>query len=161
MSPEKDRAGAPRSAAGPNSHPIASDFSIFVDRLDGLRQTSATTWIARCPAHKDRTPSLSIRETADRLLIRCHTDCAAEDVLTAVGLTFRDLYRDPWTAAARAATANRGRRETKRLMRAVDPLDIERRVIALAAADIKAGKTLSVEDRARVALARERLGVTS
>ncbi|NQW09429.1 MAG: toprim domain-containing protein [Alphaproteobacteria bacterium] len=33
-------------------------------------------WIARCPAHEDRTPSLSIRESDDgTLLVHCHAGC--------------------------------------------------------------------------------------
>jgi hypothetical protein len=31
---------------------------------------------ARCPAHNDRNPSLSIREAADgKILIKCHAGC--------------------------------------------------------------------------------------
>jgi hypothetical protein len=49
--------------------------------------------MAACPAHEDRTPSLSIRELPDgRVLIHCHAGCGAADVLTAVGLAFSDLY---------------------------------------------------------------------
>ncbi|MEQ9335158.1 toprim domain-containing protein [Thalassobaculum sp.] len=33
-------------------------------------------WIARCPAHEDRTPSLSIRDADDgNLLVHCHAGC--------------------------------------------------------------------------------------
>lgn len=46
-------------------------------------------WIARCPAHDDRSPSLAIRETGGRLLLRCHAGCtyeAVRDALQARGL---------------------------------------------------------------------------
>jgi Toprim domain len=39
---------------------------------------------ARCPAHDDRTPSLSIRDGDTRLLIRCYAGCDSRDVLEAL-----------------------------------------------------------------------------
>ncbi|MEX2650012.1 MAG: toprim domain-containing protein [Alphaproteobacteria bacterium] len=45
---------------------------------------------ARCPAHDDRDPSLSVRDgEAERLLIRCHAGCtfaAVRDALAGLGL---------------------------------------------------------------------------
>jgi hypothetical protein len=39
-------------------------------------------WTARCPAHDDRTPSLSIRDTHDnKVLVRCHAGCGQERVI--------------------------------------------------------------------------------
>ena len=36
-------------------------------------------WTARCPAHDDRTPSLSIRDADDnKVLVRCHAGCDQE-----------------------------------------------------------------------------------
>jgi len=39
----------------------------------------------------------------------------------------------------------------------MDPLDLERRILAVAAADLRAGRVLSAEDRARIEVARDRL----
>jgi hypothetical protein len=40
-------------------------------------------WMARCPAHDDRTPSLSIRDTDDgKVLVRCHAGCGQEQVIS-------------------------------------------------------------------------------
>lgn len=48
-----------------------------------------------CPAHDDRTPSLSIRRTADgRVLLHCFAGCRTDDVLAALGLTWADLFQD-------------------------------------------------------------------
>jgi putative DNA primase/helicase len=39
-------------------------------------------WMARCPAHDDRTPSLSIRDAGDgKVLVRCHAGCEQEQVV--------------------------------------------------------------------------------
>ncbi len=39
-------------------------------------------WSARCPAHDDRTPSLSLRDTNDgKVLVRCHAGCDQDEVI--------------------------------------------------------------------------------
>lgn len=70
----------------------------FLARLDAVRQRGAGRWVARCPAHDDRTPSLSVAEAASgTVLIKCFAGCATVDVLAAIGLTFRDVLPDrPW-----------------------------------------------------------------
>ncbi len=45
-----------------------------------------------CPAHKDKTQSLSINQDGDRFLLHCHAGCSLEDVLTAAGLQKSDLF---------------------------------------------------------------------
>jgi hypothetical protein len=42
-------------------------------------------WTARCPAHDDRTPSLSIRDADNnKVLVRCHAGCDQERVIAAL-----------------------------------------------------------------------------
>jgi putative DNA primase/helicase len=42
-------------------------------------------WMARCPAHEDRKPSLSIRDADDgKVLVRCHAGCDQERVIAAL-----------------------------------------------------------------------------
>ncbi|MFZ0995780.1 MAG: toprim domain-containing protein [Candidatus Dormiibacterota bacterium] len=52
----------------------------ILDRLDRVRR-SGSGWVARCPAHQDRSPSLSITEKDGRLLFHCHAGCSQQDVL--------------------------------------------------------------------------------
>ncbi len=48
---------------------------------------------AQCPAHQDRSPSLSVsRGNDNRLLVHCHAGCHVEDVLSAVGWRLADLF---------------------------------------------------------------------
>ncbi|MCK4415294.1 MAG: hypothetical protein KAY32_17305 [Candidatus Eisenbacteria sp.] len=54
---------------------------------------SGSDWIAKCPAHDDHTPSLSISEGDDkRVLLHCHAGCSVEAVLSARGLKHSDLF---------------------------------------------------------------------
>ena len=49
-------------------------------------------WQARCPAHEDQNPSLSIADGDDgRALLKCHAGCATEDVVAALNLRMVDL----------------------------------------------------------------------
>ena len=46
---------------------------------------SGNSWICRCPAHDDSSPSLSIRDgDKDKLLLDCHAGCSFEEVLSAL-----------------------------------------------------------------------------
>jgi DNA primase len=65
----------------------------LLERLESVREVGADKWIARCPAHDDKHPSLSICETDDgRVLVHCFAGCAAIDIVTTVGLQLSDLF---------------------------------------------------------------------
>src|SRR5580765_7266512 len=66
---------------------IRMTAELLLSKLDGVRSRGPDAWLARCPAHDDRRPSLSIRELPDgRLLVHDFAGCSVEDVLTALGL---------------------------------------------------------------------------
>ena len=67
-----------------------------LDRLEAVKPTAPGRWLARCPSHKDRTPSLSIRQMEDgRVLLHCFSGCQIGDILAAIGLTLADLFERP------------------------------------------------------------------
>ena len=44
---------------------------------------SGSGWVACCPAHHDRDPSLSLRDSPDgTVLVHCHAGCKQDDVIT-------------------------------------------------------------------------------
>ena len=60
-------------------------------RLNGRR--SDRGWSARCPAHDDHNPSLSLSDGADgRTLVHCHAGCSIESILHALRLSTADLF---------------------------------------------------------------------
>lgn len=74
---------------------------VLLSRLAHVHPAGRDTWLACCPAHPDRNPSLSIRLAGDKLLVHCFAGCTPDAVLSAVGLTWRDLYAKearPWEA---------------------------------------------------------------
>jgi len=61
-------------------------------RLDAVRR-GASGWTARCPAHDDENPSLSIAQGDDgRCLLKCHAGCASDAIVAAIGLRVIDLF---------------------------------------------------------------------
>lgn len=49
-------------------------------------------WAARCPAHEDKRPSLSITEgEGGRALLHCHAGCKPEEIVAALGIKLADL----------------------------------------------------------------------
>jgi hypothetical protein len=72
----------------------------------GARRVGQNRWMARCPAHRERTPSLSIAEGRDgRALVHCFGGCEQTDVIAA--LRGRGLWsandRRSYTLAERRA----------------------------------------------------------
>jgi hypothetical protein len=59
----------------------------------GARPVGAGRWKARCPAHADNSPSLSVAEGDDgRILLCCHAGCSAAEIVSAKGLSLADLF---------------------------------------------------------------------
>jgi putative DNA primase/helicase len=62
-----------------------------IARALGGRRVGAA-WMARCPAHNDRSPSLSISTGNDgKVLLRCHAGCEQRDLIEV--LQRRDLWQ--------------------------------------------------------------------
>jgi putative DNA primase/helicase len=78
-------------------------------------------WVARCPAHDDRTPSLSIREKGGKILVHCHTGCPQDAVLQE--LRVRGLWQglsersSPHRPQRRDETAHEGARHAQAALR--------------------------------------------
>jgi hypothetical protein len=69
------------------------DAEDLIARLDAVRTTGPDRWIARCPAHLDRHPSLAIRGLKDgRTLLHCFAGCPVDSVVSALGLRLSDLF---------------------------------------------------------------------
>ena len=82
-------AGASENASA-SYHDTAAKI---LERLQKVRRTGAGRWIAACPAHDDRSPSLAVREAdGGRVLIHCFSGCSVSEVVGALGLELSDLF---------------------------------------------------------------------
>ena len=82
------------------AHDILADLH---GKLDKSKRTGDKL-TARCPAHEDKTPSLSVTigDTGDCVILKCFAGCPTEAVVAAVGWTMRDLFAtdDAWRSHA-------------------------------------------------------------
>ena len=124
----------------------------LLSKLEAVKRTGQGRWLARCPAHVDRRPSLTVRELDDgRTLVHCFGGCSVHEVLGAVGLDMAVLFperpdgdykpeRRPWQAAD--------------ILRAVS---FETLIVSLSAAQMARGERLSDNDQKRLEVAATRL----
>lgn len=70
-------------------------LAVIADRLQRVKWRGSDQFTACCPAHDDRTPSLSVKAIADRILVHCHTGCTVGAICAAIDLTPAELFFKP------------------------------------------------------------------
>lgn len=125
-------------------------------KLDKVKRTAQGKWIARCPAHDDKGPSLSIREKEDgKILLWCFAGCSAQEVADAAGIKMTDLFPD--------AGPYREQRYAEAIKYGFNAFDVLRAarfellLVAVAASNIASGVELTEADRQRLLLSYKRL----
>lgn len=86
--------------------------NLIISACKKAKRTGPANWIMCCPAHEDRSPSMTLRELEDgRILLHCFAGCSVEQILGVLGLSFDALFPDkpitdfkpahrrPWPAA--------------------------------------------------------------
>ena len=125
----------------------------LLSKLDKVKRTGAGRYIARCPAHDDCGPSLSLRELDDgRVLVHCFAGCSVHEVLESVGMNLTDLF--PPRALAD------GRKPERRPFSAEDALrclDFEVTLIQLVAGDMLQRKPMDESTYNRLTVAVDRI----
>lgn len=120
----------------------------LLPRLNRVKRTAPGKWIACCPAHDDKSPSLAIRETEDgRVLVHCFGGCSVESVLGAIGLDMAALFPE------RDRTPGAGPKPERRPWLPADVFDLARRevgIVAVIACDMHSVRTVSDGDHARL-----------
>lgn len=122
----------------------------LLSRLDKVRQTGPDSWMACCPAHDDKSASLSIRQADDKTLIHCFAGCSVHEVVGAVGLDISDLF------PPRQHHGNPERRPFP-AMDALRGIAFEALVVSAAASALLAGHPFTPADRERLSIAATRI----
>ena len=131
------------------------------DLLNKLEKVKGSKgrWVACCPAHVDRSPSLAITETDDgRILLKCFAGCSAQQVVEAVGMDLTDLF--PNDNNLDRLKANHINKPVRRPFYASDLLKIiqfEALLTSVAAFDLSQGRQVSEVDRKRLKTAVSRI----
>lgn len=67
----------------------------LLPRLDAVKSVKPGQWVAKCPAHDDKHPSLCITEKSDgTLLLKDWAGCSVAEILHTVGLELHHLFPD-------------------------------------------------------------------
>ena len=120
----------------------------ILSKLEKVRPSGKGKWLACCPAHPDKSPSLAIKETDDgKILMHCFSGCHVSDVLAAVGLELSDLMPDDPTYKKGSKPPAFNKYEL------FDRLVFETTILSLAVRQLLNGKTLDAKDQDRVVLA--------
>ena len=124
----------PKNISNNTTLPAPADLA---EALGGRRIIGG--WIACCPAHDDRWPSLSIGIKRDGTpLLHCFAGCDFLDIVAA--LRARGLWPEP----------TRQQRHAARWCHSIAEIDRTEMVLAIAVADLRKGLTLGEADRKAV-----------
>jgi hypothetical protein len=107
---------------------------------------------ALCPAHADRSPSLSICVGDDgRVLLHCFSGCSVEAIVSSVNLTMVELFCVDAGSKRPPLVPGVSRRELR------TAIEFEKTILFLAKADETKGRCISTNDSQRTQLALQRV----
>ena len=131
-----------------------SPIDQILSRLVNVRQRQDAQWLAICPSHEDKKPSLSIRETSEgSVLLHCFASCKTQDVLESIGL-------DPSSLFPPRDLSGREPKRTPRLLTASQALELlgtEAMVVAVTAGNLSKGISLLPHDLKRCQISATRI----
>lgn len=131
-----------------------SPIDVVLPLLSKVRRRQPGQYSACCPAHDDKEPSLSVRETPDgAVLLHCFGGCEVSEIVAVIGLQLHDLFPPRDVPAT-------GPNRTARLLtpgQALDLLYDESQLVGIVAGNIGQGVELSEDDRRRVIQAAGRI----
>lgn len=106
----------------------------ILGHFDRLRQKNSNRgrneWESACPACDSRERKLVITEESDRFLLYCRRGCSHDAIVSAAGLTWRDLKKDNYVIKPKPKFDT-----------------YHHAIILVAEADMARGKVLSAGDR--------------
>jgi len=122
-----------------------SDINDILCQLEKIKRTGDGKWLACCPAHNDRSPSLAIKQTDDgKILIHCFAGCSVDEIVCALGLELSDLMPDNPTYKKGSSPPKFNKYEL------FDRVVFESMILYIAMQQIFNNNPLSAEDQQRV-----------
>jgi len=119
----------------------------LLSRLDKVKPNGSGKWLACCPAHPDKSPSLAIKEIDGKILIHCFAGCQVSEIVSAIGLQLSDLMPENPTYQKGAKPPRFNKYEL------FDRLAFESVILSLAIRQLLNGEMLEQSDLSRVLLA--------
>lgn len=129
-----------------------SNLDLLLSQLRKVKRTGHGNYIACCPSHNDKNPSLAIRDDEGKILLRCFSGCSAYEVVSAVGLELSDLF------PPRESDYSKPIKNPFPATNVIRCLQFEALIVVTAACNIANGIELSNEDLRRLVVAASRIG---
>ena len=129
---------------------ISMNIEMLLSRLEKVRSNGNGKYLACCPAHNDKSPSLGIKQDDNgKILIHCFSGCAVSDIVSAVGMQLSDLMPDNPTYKKGAKRPRFNKYEL------FDRLAFETIILSLAIRQLLDGEPLDEPDLCRVLQAED------
>lgn len=136
------------------NYSISQDnLGLLLSHLSKVKPNGRGQYIACCPAHDDRSPSLAIRHTDEgKILLKCFADCSAYEIVNAIGLSLTDLFP---TSESNHSTPIKNPFPASSVLRCIQS---ETLIVVIAACNVANGVVLLKEDLGRLVIAASRIG---
>ncbi|MGO8683065.1 MAG: AAA family ATPase [Thermoleophilia bacterium] len=134
------------------------DVETLLSRLEAVKPVGPNKWMACCPAHDDREPSLSVAVGENGgIVLHDHAGCETDDILAKIGLSMADLMppngngnHDAWTPRGDAVATYDYHDEHARLLYTVHRTADKQFPVSVPDATSKTGKRWKLGDTRRV-----------
>ena len=111
-------------------------------------------YVACCPAHNDKSPSLAIREVEDgRILLKCFGGCSVQEIVGSIGMDIGELFPPDDKLSHHKPRVKNAFYATD-LLRVIE---FESVLVSVAASNVANGVKLTDNDRSRLRQAQERI----
>lgn len=125
----------------------------ILSRLNKVRKTGPNSWLACCPAHDDRSPSMTLSAKDDgHILAHCFTGCSFDEIVGAVGLGW-----EPWFPEKHNPHEHKSFRRPYPVADVFEAVVWEARVLSIIAMDMHMKQEIKDDDYKRLWIARDRL----
>lgn len=125
---------------------IAMSVDNLLSRLEKVKRHGHGKYMCRCPAHNDKTASLTVTDNGDgRILINCFAGCDTYTVLRSVGLDWQDVMPENYLG--------HNVKPVPKLLYPSEALELIKRecmIITLCAMDISKGRFLKDDEMERM-----------
>ena len=124
---------------------MSQKLNNLLSKLEKVKTSGSCKWLACCPSHDDKSPSLAIKLGDDeKVLIHCFAGCETREILSAIGLTMSDLFPD-------STKYQKGPKPPKfNKYELFDLIEFEAIILSLAIRQLLEGYELSDQDLTRV-----------
>ncbi len=108
-------------------------------RLDKVKK-SGKGWIACCPAHEDRSPSMVVSEIDGKIIFNCFAGCTFSEICGALGMEEKDMFPEPVTKFQHTSGV------TYLTQKQLEEIDLQCWFCAVFYSDLQARKPINSQD---------------